>query len=57
MLRQRAIEWSVESTFSEVGLEKVLDRIETFQKGYMGQMWKPAPLLVRLAKAGKKFNE
>ena len=40
-----------------VGLEKVLDRIETFQKGYMGQVWKPAPLLVRLAKAGKKFNE
>jgi 3-hydroxyacyl-CoA dehydrogenase len=39
-----------------VGLPKVLASIEKFQKGYMGQVWKPAPLLVKLAKDGKKFN-
>jgi 3-hydroxyacyl-CoA dehydrogenase len=39
-----------------VGLPKVLERIESFQKGYQGAVWKPAPLLAQLAKAGKKFN-
>jgi 3-hydroxyacyl-CoA dehydrogenase len=39
-----------------VGLPKVLERIESFSKGYQGQVWKPAPLLVKLAKEGKKFN-
>jgi 3-hydroxyacyl-CoA dehydrogenase len=39
-----------------VGLPKVLAAIEKFQHGYMGEVWKPAPLLVRLAKEGKKFN-
>ncbi|MFM9981172.1 MAG: 3-hydroxyacyl-CoA dehydrogenase NAD-binding domain-containing protein [Burkholderiales bacterium] len=39
-----------------VGLPKVLAAIEGFQKGYMGEVWKPAPLLVKLAKEGKKFN-
>ncbi len=39
-----------------VGLPKVLASIEQFQKGYMGDAWKPAPLLVKLAKEGKKFN-
>jgi len=39
-----------------VGLAKVLATIEGFQKGYMGEVWKPAPLLVKLAKEGKKFN-
>ena len=39
-----------------VGLPKVLASIEKFRKGYMGEVWKPAPLLVKLAKAGKKFN-
>ncbi len=39
-----------------VGLPKVLAAIEGFQKGYMGEVWKPAPLLVQLAKDGKKFN-
>jgi len=39
-----------------VGLARVLASIEEFQKGYMGEVWKPAPLLVRLAKEGKKFN-
>jgi 3-hydroxyacyl-CoA dehydrogenase len=39
-----------------VGLQKVLDSIQRFQKGYQGNQWKPAPLLVRLAKEGKRFN-
>ncbi len=39
-----------------VGLPKVLASIEKFQKGYMGEVWKPAPLLVKLAKEGKRFN-
>jgi 3-hydroxyacyl-CoA dehydrogenase len=39
-----------------VGLDKVLSAIERFQKGYHGEQWKPAPLLVRLAKEGKRFN-
>jgi len=34
----------------------VLAAIEKFQHGYMGEVWKPAPLLVKLAKEGKKFN-
>jgi 3-hydroxyacyl-CoA dehydrogenase len=40
-----------------VGLDKVLKSIEGFQKGYQGNQWKPAPLLVKLAKEGRKFNE
>jgi 3-hydroxyacyl-CoA dehydrogenase len=39
-----------------VGLRQVLASIEKFQKGYMGEVWKPAPLLVKLAKEGKRFN-
>ena len=39
-----------------VGLAKVLASIEKFQKGYMGEVWKPAPLLVKLANEGRKFN-
>jgi 3-hydroxyacyl-CoA dehydrogenase len=39
-----------------VGLDKVLKAIEGFQKGYQGGQWKPAPLLVKLAKEGKRFN-
>src|SRR4051812_35545623 len=39
-----------------VGLDKVLAAIQRFQKGYQGAQWKPAPLLVRLAKEGKTFN-
>ncbi|MGE0874556.1 MAG: 3-hydroxyacyl-CoA dehydrogenase NAD-binding domain-containing protein [Burkholderiales bacterium] len=38
-----------------VGLSKVLAAIERFQQGYMGEVWKPAPLLVKLAREGKKF--
>jgi len=40
-----------------VGLEKVLNSIQAFQKGYQGAVWKPAPLLVKLAKEGRKFND
>jgi 3-hydroxyacyl-CoA dehydrogenase len=39
-----------------VGLPKVLEAIQKFQKGYQGAQWQPAPLLVRLANAGKRFN-
>jgi 3-hydroxyacyl-CoA dehydrogenase len=39
-----------------VGLRKVLDSILGFQKGYQGAQWKPAPLLVRLAREEKRFN-
>jgi 3-hydroxyacyl-CoA dehydrogenase len=39
-----------------VGLEKVLNSIQGFQKGYQGDQWQPAPLLARLAKEGKTFN-
>jgi 3-hydroxyacyl-CoA dehydrogenase len=39
-----------------VGLAKVLGSIEKFQKGYQGGQWQPAPLLVRLAKDGRRFN-
>ena len=39
-----------------VGLDKVLVAIEGFQKGYNGNQWQPAPLLVKLAKEGKQFN-
>jgi 3-hydroxyacyl-CoA dehydrogenase len=39
-----------------VGLDKVLAAIEGFRKGYRGEVWKPAPLLVKLAREGKRFN-
>jgi 3-hydroxyacyl-CoA dehydrogenase len=39
-----------------VGLEKVLERIREFEKQH-GSLWIPAPLLVRLAEAGKKFAD
>src|SRR5579859_2380871 len=35
-----------------VGLDKVLAAIRKFQQGYQGAQWKPAPLLVKLAKEG-----
>jgi len=40
-----------------VGLANVVAAIERFQKGYQGAQWKLAPLLVKLAKEGRKFNE
>jgi 3-hydroxyacyl-CoA dehydrogenase len=39
-----------------VGLRDVLGAIRRFSKGYRGQAWTPAPLLVRLAEAGKSFH-
>ncbi|MGQ0654203.1 MAG: 3-hydroxyacyl-CoA dehydrogenase family protein, partial [Betaproteobacteria bacterium] len=40
-----------------VGLQNVLNSIQKFQQGYMGDQWKPAPLLVKLAKEGRRFND
>jgi 3-hydroxyacyl-CoA dehydrogenase len=40
-----------------VGLDKVLGSIQKLQKGYQGDQWKPAPLLVKLAKEGRRFND
>jgi len=37
------------------GLDKVLARIREFEKA-QGEFWKPAPLLVRLAGEGRRFN-
>ena len=39
-----------------VGLAKVVAAISRFQKGYHGEQWTPAPLLVKLAKEGQRFN-
>ncbi len=39
-----------------VGLARVLASIEKFQKGHQGAQWQPAPLLVKLAREGKRFN-
>nr|WP_315393356.1 3-hydroxyacyl-CoA dehydrogenase NAD-binding domain-containing protein [uncultured Duganella sp.] len=38
-----------------VGLPKVVEAIERFAGGHHGEAWKPAPLLVRLAREGKRF--
>ena len=40
----------------QAGLGKVLKSIQGFQKGYQGSQWQPAPLLVRLANEGRRFN-
>ena len=40
-----------------VGLQNVLNSIQRFQKGYQGDQWKPAPLLARLARDEKRFNQ
>jgi len=39
-----------------VGLKNVLNSIQKFQAGYQGAVWKPAPLLVKLANEGRTFN-
>ncbi|MGH8722001.1 MAG: 3-hydroxyacyl-CoA dehydrogenase family protein, partial [Burkholderiales bacterium] len=39
-----------------VGLAEVVAAIAKFRKGYHGEQWQPAPLLVELAKEGKRFN-
>jgi 3-hydroxyacyl-CoA dehydrogenase len=38
------------------GLKNVLAAMEKFRKGYQGDCWRPAPLLVKLAAEGKTFN-
>lgn len=40
----------------EVGLARVLQAIRDFAGGYEGRMWQAAPLLVRLAESGGRFN-
>jgi len=40
----------------QIGLAKILSRVEAFHRE-LGQRWAPAPLLVRLAKAGSTFRE
>ena len=40
-----------------IGLKNVLNSIQGFQSGYQGAVWKPAPLLVKLANEGRKFND
>jgi 3-hydroxyacyl-CoA dehydrogenase len=40
----------------QVGLGKVLDSIRRFQEGYRGEQWVLAPLLVKLASEGRRFN-
>jgi 3-hydroxyacyl-CoA dehydrogenase len=40
----------------QVGLDKVLASIKRFQSGYQGAQWQPAPLLVKLANEGRRFN-
>jgi 3-hydroxyacyl-CoA dehydrogenase len=39
-----------------VGLPKVLEAIGKYARGYQGEAWQPAPLLVKLAAEGKSFN-
>jgi 3-hydroxyacyl-CoA dehydrogenase len=39
-----------------VGLPNVLAAVENYARGYHGEAWAPAPLLVRLAREGKTFD-
>jgi len=39
-----------------VGLDKVLARVEEFEKVHGSEFWAPADLLRQLAAAGKKFT-
>ena len=39
-----------------VGLDRVLQSIQSFQQGYQGSQWQPAPVLAKLAREGKRFN-
>jgi 3-hydroxyacyl-CoA dehydrogenase len=39
-----------------VGLYNVLTSMRRYARGYQGDAWQPAPLLVRLADAGTSFN-
>ena len=37
-------------------LSRIASAIEKYARGYHGEAWTPAPLLVRLAQEGKTFN-
>jgi 3-hydroxyacyl-CoA dehydrogenase len=39
-----------------VGLSSMLDRIRQFERSH-GSRWRPAPLLVELARAGRSFRD
>jgi 3-hydroxyacyl-CoA dehydrogenase len=39
-----------------VGLPAVLESMERYARGRHGEVWAPAPLMVRLAVEGKGFN-
>lgn len=41
---------------NEIGLDKVLAAMETFQRGYQGSQWQPSPLLTSLARQGRLFS-
>jgi 3-hydroxyacyl-CoA dehydrogenase len=40
-----------------VGLANVVATMKRYESGRNGQFWKPAPLIERLATAGKRFNQ
>ncbi len=39
-----------------VGLDKVYEAVQRYHSAH-GELWKPAPLLKRLAGEGKRFNQ
>ena len=41
----------------QVGLYNVLASMRGYARGYQGEAWEPAPLLVELAEAGLSFNQ
>jgi 3-hydroxyacyl-CoA dehydrogenase len=41
----------------QVGLYNVLASMRDYARGYQGEAWEPAPLLVELAEAGLSFNQ
>ena len=43
-------------TDDDLGLANVVAAMERHARGYHGECWAPAPLLARLAAAGKTFN-
>ena len=44
------------SDLDRTGLDVVLARIEQFERE-LGERWKPAPLLVELARTGRTFRD
>src|SRR5690606_26648872 len=41
----------------QVGLYNVLAAMRRYARGYQGDAWEPAPLLLELAEAGRSFND